>query len=261
MKISKVINIILVLLLVAILVLYSVEIFNNSNKEGIYNELKLELTNLESQINDLKNENESLRNDNYHYLMEDADQQIEINRCSETNFSSETLEYDYSIVEAELNKSWQEIELLRNSLNQYKQNRETTSKTILNMYNPYTIKKGETYAGLTIEEVSKYEDAFLSYTIKFKGEFQVTGNLEYSDIGYKGYFFNVKDGLDKMPYQINNLNYPISFFIGESDELKAKGVNDGDLVTAIFSDYVVQSIPGKPTVNSAKLIKVIEISR
>lgn len=71
----------------------------------------------------------------------------------------------------------------------------------------------------------------------------------------------MKGGLDEMPYQINNLTYPISFFIGESDELKAEGVKDGDVVTAIFSDYVVQSIPGKPTVNSAKLIKVIDISR
>lgn len=261
MKISKVINIVLMLLLVAILVLYSIEVFNNTNKDSINNELILELTNLESQINDLKNENESLQNDNYRYIMEDANQQMELNRCSETNFSSETLEYDYSVVETELNKSWQEIELLRNSLNQYKENRETTSKTILNMYNPYTIKKGETYVGLTVEEFSKYEDELLSYTIKFKGEFKVTGNLEYSDIEYKGYFFNVKDGLDKMPYQINNLTYPISFFIGEPDELKAKGVKDGDFVTAIFSDYVVQSIPGKPTVNSAKLIKVIDISR
>lgn len=228
------------------------EVNNQVNPEQ---DLQKKLTDLEYQVSVLEAENERLKNDNNRYLREKEQQEIE-----KIATSNGKLEYDYHLVEAELNKSWQEIELLRETLNKYKENKKDTSATIHNMYNPYTIKVGETYAGLTVEYVSKYEGEPLSYNINFSGVFQVTGKLEYIDTVDKGYFIHV-DGLENMPYQINNLTYPIVFYIGEPEELKEMGIEDGDIITATFTDYTVQSIPGKPIVDRANLLKILDISK
>lgn len=263
MKNSRVIIFIFMILFLILLVSCNYNAVDNELTDKNNSEVDLEnrIRDLEVQLSILENDNENLRDDNSRLNKEIVSKQQEVDKIREASSFNGMLEYNYNMVESELNRSWREIELLRDNLNQYKGNQDTTSSDIYNMYNPYTIKKGETYAGLTVEEVSKYEGEFLSYTIKFNGEFQVTGKLEYSEVEDTGYFLYVIDGLDNIPYQVKNLTYPINFFIGEPEELTNKGIKEGDIITATFTDYIVQFIPGKPTVDSAKLVKLTSYGR
>ncbi len=220
----------------------------SSESQEVINNLEKQVRALEAENTTLLKENTVLKTANTTDKNKIKTLQEEIGRISNNNSNNGMLEYNNQLYREEIKKNWQEIKWLRNH-----------SPSIFNMYNPYTLKKDEVIAGLTVEESTPhfYGNELLSYNIKFKGEFTVNGKLKAADL-MKGYFFVVADGLESMPYQIKHLTDPISFYIGEPEEIKAKELKAEDVFTATFMDYHVQSIMAKPTVDTAKLVKIVD---
>lgn len=121
---------------------------------------------------------------------------------------------------------------------------------------PQNIIVGEDYANLNVIRAECDGPPELRYDIEFQGEFIIEGVLRFSEIEYQGFFFETNQ-LQKIPYVHSRLydDNVYSFYITNSEKLSA--YKDGDTITARFSNYRLFYMSGKPAVDSALLLKLI----
>ncbi len=216
--------------------------------------------------NDLKNENEQLRQENETLSLAKEELEIDLKILNlESSRKNEWLNNEITSLQVG-NESQMEI------INRYQKAFEfpvSSNRTIadtLSIFSPDQVEIDSYIAGLIVSD--KNEEAIndaTSYHVKFAGEFEVRGYIFHDVSGENEYSFKVTENLVGMPHTLleferGSINFDVTndqdLLIAVGDQLDTLPENGQLDIVAVFKNYSYNYVPETDFPSDAEFVRL-----